>query len=66
MAFTLRLDPALDAALEQAAERDGTSKHELILRLAREYTGRRRDQLDSSIDRVLRRDKDLLARLGDV
>jgi predicted transcriptional regulator len=66
MAFTLRTDAELDAALATLAEERGLSKQELVRRLVLDEaakTQRRRD-LDEVLDRELPRWAAVLDRLG--
>lgn len=65
MAMTLRLDEADDAALAATAAREHISKHEVVLRAIRAYTGGRQQRLDAAIERVVTRDASLLERLGN-
>ena len=62
--MTLRLSDADDAALTAAAEREHTSKHEVVLRALREYTSGRQRRLEAATARVLDRDAELLDRLA--
>ena len=62
--MTLRLTEEDDAALTAVAQREHTSKHEVVLRALREYTGGRQQRLEAATARVLQRDGALLDRLG--
>ena len=64
MAMTLRLTDEDDAALTAAAEREHTSKHELVLRALRAYTSGRQQRLEAATSRVMARDAGLLDRLS--
>jgi len=64
MAMTLRLNEEDDAALTAAAEREHTSKHEVVLRAVRAYTSGRQQRLEAATARVIERDRSLLDRLG--
>jgi predicted transcriptional regulator len=66
MAFTLRTDAELEAALAELAETRGVSKQELIRQLVLDEAarvGKRRD-LDAVLDRELPRWAAVLDRLG--
>lgn len=65
MAMTLRLSDDDDRALSAAAQREGLSKHEVVLRAVRAYTGDHRDQVLQAARRVAQRDANLLRRLGE-
>jgi predicted transcriptional regulator len=62
--MTLRLDDDDDRAVAATAAREHLSKHEVIVRAVRAYTGSRQTRLDTAIDHVVTRDRDLLDRLG--
>lgn len=66
MAFTLRTDAELDAALVELAEERGVSKQELIrqLVLAEAARARKRSDLDAVLDSELPRYAVALDRLG--
>lgn len=64
MAMTLRLDEDDDRAVAATAAREHLSKHEVIVRAVRAYTGSRQARLDAAIDHVVTRDGELLDRLG--
>lgn len=64
MAMTLRLTEEDDAALTAAAEREHTSKHEVVLRAVRAYTSGRQQRLEAATARVMERDASLLDRLS--
>jgi hypothetical protein len=64
MAMTLRLTEQDDAALTAAAEREHTSKHEVVLRALRAYTSGRQQRLEAATSRVVERDAGLLDRLS--
>ncbi len=65
MAFTLRLDPASEAALARFAQADGISQQEVIRRLLTERADRERLLADFDIEAgdVLSRRSELLERL---
>ncbi len=67
MAMTVRFSPELDKQLQEIADARHTSKHALVLQavegLVRAETVESR--VMSSVDRTLRRDAELLARLED-
>ena len=46
------------------SRREHRSKHEVIVRAVRAYTGSRQNRLDTAIDHVVTRDRELLDRLG--
>lgn len=64
MAMTLRLTEEDDAALTAAAEREHTSKHDVVLRAVRAYTSGRQQRLEAATARVIERDHSLLDRLS--
>jgi predicted transcriptional regulator len=64
MAMTLRLTEEDDAALTAMAQREHASKHEIVLRALRQYTGGRQQRLEAATARVVERDRELLDRLG--
>ncbi|GAA4677304.1 CopG family transcriptional regulator [Nocardioides nanhaiensis] len=68
MAFTLRTDPELDAALTVLAERDGVSRQEAVRRAVLEAAdgSRHRGQVAASSERQRERWGDVLDRLGSV
>lgn len=64
MAMTLRLNGEDDAAVTAIALREGTSKHDVIVRAVRRYASERSDALEVAITRVEMRDAALLDRLA--
>ena len=64
MAMTLRLDEDDDRAVAATAAREHLSKHEVVVRAVRAYTGSRQSRLDAAINHVVTRDAELLERLG--
>jgi predicted transcriptional regulator len=67
MAMTVRFSPELDKQLQEIADARHTSKHALVLQavegLVRAETVESR--VMASVDRTLKRDAELLARLED-
>ena len=68
MAFTLRTDGELEAALSALADREGLSRQEIIRRavLERYEQTRHLEQVGQVTDRMLERWGDVLQRLGSV
>lgn len=68
MAFTLRTDPEIDAALTKLAERDGVSRQEAVRRAVLEAAERTRHRADVAESSVRQRDRwgNVLDRLGSV
>lgn len=67
MALTLRTDPELDAALTRLAERERTSKQEVIRRAVLTWDAgtSKRERLEAVLDSELPRYADALRRLGE-
>ena len=64
MAMTLRLNDDDEAAVAATAEREHTSKHEVIVRAVRAYTSGRERRLQQEIQRAVSDNAELLDRLG--
>lgn len=64
--MTLRLDEELDAQLQQLADAQGLSKHQLLIRAAREYVDRegRTARTLANVDRIVAQNAGLLDRLS--
>jgi predicted transcriptional regulator len=67
MAMTLRLTPEQDARLETLAKALGVSKQQAVIELLDtvDLSAARRVKLDGILDKVLKRDAELLERLAD-
>lgn len=67
MAMTLRLTPEQDARLEALAKALGVSKQQAVIELIDtvDLSAARRIKLDGILDKVLKRDAELLERLAD-
>jgi len=65
MAMTLRLDDALDEALEETARREHRSKQEVVRIAIQEYTSRRTRLRTEALQRIVTEDAELLRRLGE-
>ena len=67
MAMTVRFSPELDEQLQKIADARHTSKHALVLQAVEALvkTETKADQVMASVERILVRDAELLARLED-
>ena len=65
MAMTVRFSPELDEQLQKIADARHTSKHALVLQTVEALvkTETKADQVMASVERILVRDAELLARL---
>lgn len=64
MAMTLRLTDEETEALRRTAEEEHCSMQEVARRAIREYTHRREASFAEAVDFVIKRDAELLDRLG--
>ena len=67
MAMTLRLTDELDARIDSRAKQAGISKNQLIIQALEEHLDRteNRAALLATVEKVLKRDAELLERLAD-
>lgn len=67
MAMTLRLTDELDARINSRAKQAGISKNQLIIQALEEHLDRteNRAALRATVEKVLKRDAELLERLAD-
>ena len=67
MAMTLRLTDELDARINSRAKQAGISKNQLITQALEEHLDRteNRAALRATVEKVLKRDAELLERLAD-
>jgi|TARA_E500000178_G_C16495533_1_gene519306 predicted transcriptional regulator len=67
MAMTLRLTDELDARIDSRAKQAGISKNQLIIQALEEHLDRteNRAALRATVEKVLKRDAELLERLAD-
>jgi hypothetical protein len=63
--LTLRMPDDLGAAVREAADREGVSMNEVLVRAARQYTAGRVRRRTEALDRIATEDAGLLARLGE-
>ena len=62
--LTLRMPDDLGAAVREAADREGVSMNELLVRAARQYTSGRVRRRTEALERIATEDAGLLERLG--